>query len=48
MKWSLRLKLLLEGNIYNSENTGEHKAISLEYDDSNNPKYAYVELKAKI
>ena len=41
-------KTLIKGNIYQTENTDEHKVIFLGYDGVNNPKYAYVELKAKI
>lgn len=41
-------KILIKGNIYQTENTYEHKVIFLGYDGVNNPKYAYVELRAKI
>ena len=41
-------KTLIKGNIYQTENTYEYKIIFLGYDGVNNPKYAYVELRAKI
>jgi len=41
-------KTLIKGNIYQTENTDERKVIFLGYDGVNNPKYAYVELRAKI
>ena len=41
-------KTLTQGKIYKAENADEHKVIYLGYDEVNNPKYAYVEMRSKL